>query len=156
MVTAMRDLFSGNALLGGMLIGLAVVLFALLNGRLLGVSGIVYGMIDRGPGQAGRSRTAPSERWRLAFLCGLLLGGVILLLVHPEAFGVSDHRSLPATAAAGLLVGFGSRLGNGCTSGHGVCGVSRLSSRSIAATLTFVTTGIVTVLVIRLWFGGSL
>jgi uncharacterized membrane protein YedE/YeeE len=143
----MYDLFSATALLGGALIGLAVVLFALLNGRLLGVSGIVYGLIDRDTGGMG---------WRLAFLGGLLAGGLILLLVHPIAFGVSANRSLMATGAAGLLVGFGSRLGNGCTSGHGVCGVSRLSPRSIAATLTFIATGILTVLAIDIGFGGSL
>lgn len=152
----MNDLFSANALLGGVLIGLAVVLFALLNGRLLGVSGIVYGLIDRGPGQVDRSRLHLSGGWRLAFLSGLLAGGAILVLVHPEAFGVSAKRSLMATGAAGFLVGFGSRLGNGCTSGHAVCGVSRLSPRSIAATLTFIATGMLTVFAIDIGFGGSL
>jgi uncharacterized membrane protein YedE/YeeE len=145
--TPMHELFSANAFLGGALIGLAVVLFALLNGRLLGVSGIVYGLIDREPGQTG---------WRLAFVGGLVAGGVVLLFVYPQAFGLSANRSLMATATAGLLVGFGSRLANGCTSGHGVCGVSRLSPRSIAATLVFIAAGMLTVLVIDLGFGGSL
>jgi len=122
------------------------VLFALLNGRVLGVSGIVYGLLDRDPHESG---------WRPAFWGGLMSGGLLLLLVYPQAFGVSPSRSLMATAAAGLLVGFGSRLGNGCTSGHGVCGVSRLSPRSIAATLTFIATGMLTVLSINTWFGGS-
>ncbi len=152
----MNDLISANALLGGALIGLAVVLFALLNGRLLGVSGIVYGLVDRRPGRMNRSQEHRSGAWRLAFLGGLLAGGAVLLVVHPQAFGVSANRSLIATAAAGFLVGFGSRLGNGCTSGHGVCGVSRLSPRSIAATLTFIATGMLTVLVIKVGFGGYL
>ncbi|MGH8509604.1 MAG: YeeE/YedE family protein [Gammaproteobacteria bacterium] len=142
----MDHVFPVTALLGGALIGLSVVLFALLNGRLLGVSGIVYGLLDRDPRETG---------WRCAFLGGLMSGGLLLLLVFPQTFAVSPSRSLMATAAAGLLVGFGSRLGNGCTSGHGVCGVSRLSPRSIAATLTFIATGMLTVLAINTWFGGS-
>ncbi len=149
----MNESFSAIALLGGALIGLAAVLFALLNGRVLGMSGIVYGLIER---EGDATRSMRSDGWRPAFLGGLLVGGSVLLLIHPEAYGVSAHRSLLATAVAGFLVGFGSRLGNGCTSGHGVCGLSRLSPRSIAATLTFITTGMLTVLAIRLWFGGSL
>lgn len=143
----MDEIISVTALAGGVLIGAAVVLLALFNGRLLGVSGIVYGLLERQPGEIA---------WRLAFLAGLLTGGLVLLLAHPEAFGAPSSRSLLATAAAGGLVGFGTRLGNGCTSGHGVCGVSRLSPRSIAATLTFIATGVMTVLAIDLWFGGTL
>jgi uncharacterized membrane protein YedE/YeeE len=143
----MEEIISVTALAGGGLIGVAVMLLALFNGRLLGVSGIAYGLLERQPGEVA---------WRLAFLAGLLTGGLVLLLAHPEAFGPPSSRSLPATAVAGLLVGFGTRLGNGCTSGHGVCGVSRRSPRSIAATLTFIATGMITVLAVNAWFGGNL
>lgn len=99
----MNDLFSANALLGGVLIGLVVVLFALLNGRLLGVSGIVYGLIDRGPGQVDQSRSNLSGGWRLSFLSGLLAGGAILVLVQPR----------------GLR-----RVGEAVAHGHGRCRIS--------------------------------
>ena len=126
------------AILGGLLIGLSASLFWALNGRVAGVSGIVSGALS-GTGQ---------ERWvRLAFLSGLVLAGLGF-----AAF--SSRIALPPLplaplAAAGLLVGFGTRRSGGCTSGHGVCGLSRFSVRSLAAVLTFMTSGALTVFLVR-------
>lgn len=126
--------------LGGMLIGAASALLLAFNGRIAGISGIVGSLVSGVPrGDRG---------WRLAFLGGLLLGGLLLGLVLPTAFG-APPVSWPMIVAAGLLVGFGTRMGSGCTSGHGVCGISRLSARSLVATATFISTGILTVLVVR-------
>src|SRR5690606_30019879 len=125
--------------LGGMLIGAASALLLAFNGRIAGISGIVGSLVSGVPrGDRG---------WRLAFLGGLLLGGLLLGLVLPTAFG-APPVSWPMIVAAGLLVGFGTRMGSGCTSGHGVCGISRLSARSLVATATFISTGILTVLVV--------
>jgi uncharacterized membrane protein YedE/YeeE len=133
------------ALLGGALIGLAATLILVFEGKVAGISGIV----------AGFMRPAPADTaWRGQFLGGLLVGGVLLRLVYPQAFGPTS-ASLASVAVAGLLVGYGTRLGNGCTSGHGVCGNSRLSIRSMIATVTFILTGAVTVFVVRKLLGGA-
>lgn len=115
------------ALLGGLLIGASASLLWLGSGRVAGISGILAGALRGDFGE---------RRWRLLFLAGLLGGGLLLALLQPRALGTAP-APLPVLAAAGLLVGFGARLGNGCTSGHGVCGVARLSRRSLVATLTF-------------------
>jgi uncharacterized membrane protein YedE/YeeE len=128
-----------RSLLGGMLIGLSASLLALGAGRVAGISGILGGLFT--PGREGRS-------WRLQFLAGLGAGGLVLLAMRPAVFA-STTRSLPVLVLAGLLVGFGARLGGGCTSGHGVCGLGRLSGRSLVATLVFMFTGMVTVLVMK-------
>lgn len=125
-------------LIGGIFIGLAAGLLLLFNGRILGVSGIVGGLFQK----EGRG-------WRLGFLGGLLLGGHILYLVDYEFFGSFQVENPLMLCVAGLFVGFGSRLGNGCTSGHGICGISRLSPRSILATLTFIFFGMLTVYIRR-------
>jgi uncharacterized membrane protein YedE/YeeE len=132
------------ALSGGALIGLAASLLFWFNGRIAGISGIVAGLLLPARGESG---------WRAAFLAGLGLAGALALLLAPEAIGRSPY-GLPVLALGGLLVGLGTRLGDGCTSGHGVCGVSRLSARSIVATGTFIATGVVTVLSVRL-LGGA-
>jgi uncharacterized protein len=132
-------------LLGGALLGLSAGGLLLFNGRMAGVSGIVGGLVH--PGRVGRG-------WRAAFLAGLIAGGGVLLAAYPEAFPLHETRSLGALAVAGLLVGFGARLGGGCTSGHGVCGVGRLSRRSLVATATFMVTGALTVLVVNRLLGG--
>jgi uncharacterized membrane protein YedE/YeeE len=132
--------------LGGALLGLSAALLLLVNGRIAGVSGIVAGLLRPGPGET---------LWRALFVAGLLAGGLVAARVHPVAFASTVQRPALALAAAGVLVGFGTRLGNGCTSGHGICGVSRPSVRSIAATVTFMASGALTVFVVRHLLGGS-
>ena len=134
-------------LAGGALIGLAASLMLLFNGRIAGISGIFGGLLKPKGGDID---------WRLAFVGGLLVGGVILALVAPDTLAISEHRSVAATLVGGLVVGFGVRMGNGCTSGHGVCGLSRFSRRSVVATASFMTTGIVTASLIHILAGGSL
>ena len=128
------------SLLGGMLIGLSASLLLLWDGKIAGISGIVGGLLTPSKGDTV---------WRALFVVGLLLGGLIFSLTAPEFFTISISRS------TGALI-LGTRLGNGCTSGHGVCGISRLSPRSLVATLTFMATAIATVFVINRLFGGSL
>jgi uncharacterized membrane protein YedE/YeeE len=128
-----------SALIGGAVIGAAAALFAVLNGRIAGVSGILGGLMRP---QAG------DLSWRIAFVAGLITAPLAwgLVAALPE---IRVDASVPALVAAGLLVGVGTRYGGGCTSGHGVCGVSRLSPRSIAATLAFMAAGFATVYVVR-------
>ncbi len=123
-----------QAAAGGALIGVSAALLLLTHGRIAGISGLVSGVLAR----------APSARVQASFLVGLIGAGVAAALLWPAAFGPAG-AGLGGVIVAGLLVGFGTKLGNGCTSGHGVCGVARLSTRSIAATLTFVLAGAVTV-----------
>jgi uncharacterized protein len=127
------------ALLGGALVGLATAMLLLFNGRLAGISGILGGLVDPEPGQTG---------WRALFLAGLLGGGLVARLIAPGVLG-PIATPLPLLALAGILVGFGTRLGGGCTSGHGVCGISRGSVRSIVATGTFMIVAGVLVLLVR-------
>ena len=134
-----------SSLAGGMLIGLSATGVLLLLGRVAGISGIMGGLL-----------AGDELPWRGAFVIGLLTGGLLTSIVHPAALAMTLDRSAPVLAVAGLLVGFGSRLGSGCPSGHGVCGISRGSKRSIAATMTFMTTGALTVLVITQVFGGRI
>jgi uncharacterized membrane protein YedE/YeeE len=129
------------ALIGGGIIGVAVSLMLVLNGRVTGISGIISGVLKP---------TKNDFSWRLLFLLGLLSGGFILRLFHPQAFqSLSQHMNPFDYALAGFLVGFGTLLGNGCTSGHGVCGISRMSMRSIMATIVFITFGILSVLIFK-------
>jgi hypothetical protein len=130
------------AILGGSLIGLAASSLLYFSGRVTGVSGIVEGLLSWSPIEG---------RWRLAFLCGLLVGGLALTAFLPTAFHAPTGRSLLALALAGILVGFGTRMGNGCTSGHGVCGLTRFSQRSFVATATFMGTGFATATLIGLF-----
>jgi uncharacterized protein len=128
-----------SSLLGGMLIGAAAALLMLANGRIAGVSGIAGGLLS--PQAGGRS-------WRALFLIGLVLGAIAV-----SQFGIGPLPEIEAGWAglvfAGLLVGFGTRLGGGCTSGHGICGLARFSPRSLAATGIFMGGGIATVFVLR-------
>ncbi len=126
-----------SALIGGSLIGAAGALLLVTHGRIAGVSGVVGSLLPP---------RAPDRDWRIAFLGGLLAAGVVGSLVSPHLIGPSV-RALPLVIVAGLLVGFGTRLGNGCTSGHGVCGLSRLSTRSLVAVATFMTTGLLTAVI---------
>ena len=127
------------ALAGGALIGLAAVLLALFNGRIAGISGIVGALLP--PRRSGGA-------WRYAFVIGMLAAPLLYSWFAPVPAS-SSPVGWPVLVIAGLLVGFGTRLGSGCTSGHGVCGLSRLSARSLVATLCFMATGFATVFVVR-------
>ena len=129
-----------SALLGGALIGLASAAMWLLLGRITGISGFL--------GTALSARGL-DRAWRAAFVAGLLAAGFIAALALPRALPFELDASVAQTIVAGLLVGLGTQIGGGCTSGHGVCGVSRLSPRSLVATGTFMLSGFLTVLVVR-------
>lgn len=131
----------GPALVGGALIGLAAAAMLLFNGRIAGISGVANGLL---------TPRAGDWPWRAAFVAGLVIGGAAMAQAIPSAFASDGDRPLAVVAVAGLLVGLGSVLANGCTSGHGVCGVSRLSPRSIAATGIFIVAGMATVGLLRL------
>jgi uncharacterized membrane protein YedE/YeeE len=131
-----------SALAGGVLIGLAASLFLLVNGRVAGISGLLSGLLTQVPGD---------RAVRGLFLAGMMAAGVLAVLLAPEQLGPSPYR-WPWLAAAGLLVGFGTRVGGGCTSGHGLCGISRGSVRSVVATITFMGTAVLTLSLAR-WFG---
>ena len=134
-----------SAAIGGALIGLSAVLMMISTGRIAGISGIFSGLLN----VRGEDRD-----WRIAFLAGLLLAPIIAGLI---GYGMAQPV-LPSNwvviAVAGLLVGFGTRLGGGCTSGHGICGIARLSPRSIAATIVFIVMAVVTVAITRHVLGG--
>jgi uncharacterized protein len=127
------------ALIGGLLIGLAAAMFALLNGRIAGISGILGGLLKPARGDI---------QWRVAFIGGLIAAPWVYQLFTALP-AVQIDAGYVALVAAGLLVGVGTRYGSGCTSGHGVCGLSRLSPRSLVATLTFMGAGFVMVFVLR-------
>jgi uncharacterized protein len=130
-----------TALAGGILLGIASAAFILVNGRVLGISGILGGLLV-----PRRSDTS----WRVFFLLGLVLAAATLSLLAPDLISTPRiEAGNVAIVAAGLLVGLGTRYGSGCTSGHGVCGLSRLSPRSLVATLAFMASGFATVYVIR-------
>lgn len=136
-----------SSLLGGVLIGLSATIMLLLHGRVAGITGIVSGALD--------PETAMPERiWRMLFVLGLMSGAIAFLPILPERFELGVQRSVPVLLLAGVLVGLGTRLGSGCTSGHGVCGISRGSRRSFAATATFVGAGALTVWIYRAVTGG--
>lgn len=128
-----------SALAGGILVGLAAASFLLLNGRIAGISGILGGLLTPLKGDIA---------WRMAFMLGLL-GAPAVWLLAADMPAIEINAGYPALIIAGLLVGVGTRYGSGCTSGHGVCGLSRLSLRSLVATLSFMATGFITVFVIR-------
>ena len=130
------------SLAGGILLGLASALFILVNGRILGISGILGGLLTLKPSEAG---------WRVAFMLGMLAAPATLSWVAPpDLLGAPRiDASYALVVIAGLLVGFGTRLGSGCTSGHGVCGLSRLSPRSLVATGSFMAAGFAMVYVMR-------
>jgi len=129
-----------SALIGGALIGLAAALLLLLNGRIAGISGIVGDIL----------RSSGNDRgWRVAFVAGLVAGPLVYQLIAGHLVPVTIDANLALLVIGGLLVGFGTNLGSGCTSGHGVCGIARLSPRSIAATMIFMAAGGVTVFIMR-------
>lgn len=139
----MNDFTPVSALVGGALIGLAASMFLLTHGKVTGISGLFGGLL---------SPSAEDGPVRFAFVAGLVIAGVLARMFAPGLFSsVPATRTLGVIAVAGVLVGFGTRLGNGCTSGHGVCGISRFSIRSLVATVTFIATGAITVAI----FGGA-
>ena len=142
----MTDFTPISSAAGGALIGLSAVLLMVANGRIAGISGILGGLLP-----PYRDSEAGS---RLAFLAGVILAPVLTVLATHEPLRQTVSGNLPLMAFAGLLVGFGTSLGGGCTSGHGVCGLARFSPRSLAAVLTFMGAGFVTVFVTRHLMGG--
>jgi uncharacterized protein len=128
-----------SSLAGGILIGAAAAMFILLNGRIAGISGIIGGLLRPGDGNIG---------WRLAFVAGLIFAPAAYALVTRLPVPTID-AGYPLLALAGLTVGIGTSYGAGCTSGHGVCGISRLSLRSLVATAAFMAAGFATVFVLR-------
>jgi uncharacterized protein len=136
----MEDFTPVSGLIGGLLIGLAVVLLMLLNGRIAGISGIVGGLVNPKREDTG---------WRAAFVAGLLLGALAYILVAGGPLPVDVLASPPAILLGGLLVGFGTRMGSGCTSGHGLCGMALFSRRSMAATAIFFGVAMLTVFLTR-------
>lgn len=131
-----------NALLGGVLIGTSVSLMLLWNGRVTGIAGIINGALSPVKGDM---------LWRVLFVVGLFLGGLVMRQLNPDVFADTVHSAPWTTVVAGLLVGFGTIMGSGCTSGHGVCGISRLSPRSLIATVVFMVAGIGGVFLFKAW-----
>jgi len=128
------------ALAGGALIGCAAGILLWFNGRIAGISGILNAALEA---------SAHERSWRMLFLLGLIFGAFTYSLVNPGDFALRTDLGSPVLAVAGFFVGFGTRMGGGCTSGHGVCGISRLSARSMIATVTFIAAGIVTTAIVR-------
>lgn len=146
MIEAPTEFTPFASLAGGALIGLSSAAVLLFQGRLAGISGICGSLLRPPPGDTA---------WRMAFVVGLVTTGVVGARVFPASFSVVGTPSMAWLVVAGLLVGFGTRLGDGCTSGHGVCGVARLSPRSLAATGMFMLTAALTVFVTRHLLGGG-
>ena len=128
-----------NGLLGGVILGVSSSMFMLLTGKVTGLSGIAEGVVS-----------IKGENWNVSYIAGLCSAGAVLAIYKPEAFGSASSLSTATLLAAGLITGFGTRLSGGCTSGHGLCGLSRRSPRSLAAVLTFMTTGAITAYFTRL------
>jgi uncharacterized membrane protein YedE/YeeE len=141
----MHNLTALSGLAGGALIGLAAAMLMVLTGRLAGVSGILGGLLQ---GQAA------DLGWRIAFIAGVIVAPLFAALAGAPLPRPAMTSSLVLVTGAGLLAGFGTRMGNGCTSGHGVCGFARLSARSITATIIFMITAFATVAIVRHGFGG--
>ena len=138
--SAMENFTPVSALIGGGLIGVSVSLLFVLNGRLAGVSGIVADLLPPAKGESS---------WRILFLVGLVAGTLIYIALAGDTYEVTFSLSWPFIVIGGLLTGIGTRIGGGCTSGHGVCGIGRLSQRSIVATITFIVFGGLTVFAVR-------
>ena len=143
----MTDIDMYYALIGGLLIGLAASGLLLGSGRVMGISGILGGLLDP---------KVKDTLWRTSFLLGLLVGSSLIPLMGFSALEIPFHRGLVSAGVGGVLVGIGTTIGNGCTSGHGVCGMSRLSPRSFVASIVFILSGVVTVALYNTVFGGGL
>lgn len=133
--------------IGGILIGIAAAGLLMFHGRIAGISGIAGGIFRREPGDLA---------WRIMFLAGLFVAGVVWGYFRPLDYRVEIDRSMLALTIAGLAVGIGTQLGSGCTSGHGVCGIGRFSKRSTVATISFMVTAAITVFVVNEVLGGAI
>ncbi len=131
-----------RSLAGGLVIGFSAVLLLGINGRIAGISSILAGILPS-------ARVMSEWSWRVMFIAGLIVGGAVFALLWPGALQHTLQTGWAGMALAGLVVGFGTRMGSGCTSGHGVCGIARTSRRSIVATVTFMTFGMLTVFIVR-------
>jgi len=140
-----EDMMLGMGLLGGLLIGLGSAVMLFFNGKIAGISGILGGVLGK---------WGADSLWRWAFLVGIPVGVLLVSALRGHTPDVQLQASTPVLIVAGLLVGFGTRLGSGCTSGHGVCGLARLSPRSLVATGTFMVTAALTVFIVRHVVGG--
>ncbi len=130
---------------GGALIGLAAIMLLFFNGRIAGMSGIIAGVL---------TPKSNDTLWRLVFVAGLLSGALLIRLMYPQAMAIEIDVSNAAVLLGGILVGIGTRVGNGCTSGHGVCGVGRLAPRGIVASSVFFLTAMATTYIVRHVQGG--
>ena len=135
------------SLAGGVIIGFAASLLLWLNGRIAGISGIFGGLLNARPADTA---------WRFCFIAGLLVGGMLLMFFQPHSLAIELNYSGFFLLVAGLLVGFGTRLGRGCTSGHGVCGLARLSLQSLVAVATFIGFGALAAILVQEAFGGKI
>ena len=143
----MQNFSPVESLVGGIVIGIAALVLLRFYRRIAGISGIFGGLFPFDTGET---------LWRLVFLAGLMTGGVVLSFLHSDAVTFELTYSNPALILAGLLVGIGSRMGNGCTSGHGICGLGRLAPRSVVAVLTFMVTGILSAVLVQQFLGGAI
>lgn len=143
----MQNFTPVESLVGGIVIGIAALVLLRFYRRIAGISGIFGGLFLFDVGET---------LWRLVFLAGLITGGIILYFLHSNTVTFELTYSNSALILAGLLVGVGSRMGNGCTSGHGICGLGRLAPRSMIAVLTFMVTGILTAILVQELFGGAI
>lgn len=137
----MENFTPWSSLIGGILIGLASAMLFVGQGRIAGVMGIFNGLLGK---------VTNDFWWRLCFILGLLIGGGIIVFYLPQNSALDYSKPIPLLIIGGLLVGFGTRMGNGCTSGHGVCGLGRRSPRSLAAVLSFMGAGMITVYLLKL------
>lgn len=136
-----------TSLAGGILIGISASILMYLNGRIAGISGIVSGIFN--------NPTSSEKAWRTAFVAGLIGGAFVYAYFFPISIAPREHITTSLLVVGGLIVGVGTAMGGGCTSGHGICGMSRFSLRSITATMAFLISGIVTVYVVKLMMGVS-
>lgn len=134
----MLEIVPWQSLFGGILLGVSATLLMLFNGKIAGISGVINGLITPKEGEYS---------WRLLFFAGMIIGGFVSVVAFGVSSPITEGISLPILAVAGLFVGMGTRLANGCTSGHGICGIGRLSKRSLVATMVFMFTAAVTVFV---------
>ena len=147
MLEAFQNVSYGTVLFGGALIGISSVLLFLFNGRIAGICGIAFSLM---------ATSLNKNIWRIVFLLSLIAGSLLYHFISGAPYPQAPDTSLPLLILAGLLVGYGTSLGNGCTSGHGISGLSRLSPRSLVATLTFMASAIVTLYIFKHLLGAAI